>query len=141
MLNLLDPPYPIIANYKATIAGPGDPLGPVFTLTKPGTGETPSEYDVELFYKPETGIRTAVVYRTQAKALKTDIEAHNYGESDQVQFEICEFSDGRVAQRWRIGSGSSVWWDKLEDLYSVHIYAHPDYGTRVEWSDGTVEEL
>ena len=86
-------------------------------------------------------MRTAVVYRTQAKALKSDIEAHNYGEPDQVQFEICEFSDGRVAQRWCIGAGSCVWWDRLDDLYSVHIYAHPDYGTRVEWSDGTVEEL
>lgn len=86
-------------------------------------------------------MRTAVVYRTQAKALKSELEAHNYGEPDQVQFEICEFSDGRVAQRWRIGAGSSVWWDSLENLYSVHIYAHEDYGTEVHWNDGTIEHL
>ena len=86
-------------------------------------------------------LRTAVVYRTQAKALKPEIESHNYGDADQVQFEICVFSDGRVAQRWRIGAGSCAWWDNLEELYSVHVYAHPDYGTRVEWSDGLVDEL
>lgn len=86
-------------------------------------------------------MRTAIVYRTQAKSLKPDFEAINYNAPDEPQFELCEFSDGRVAQRWLVGDGSSVWWDKLENLYTVHIYAHPDYGTRVEWSDGTVEEL
>jgi len=86
-------------------------------------------------------MRTAVVFRTRAKALKSEVEAHNYGEPDQAQFEICEFSDGRVAQRWMIGAGSCVWWDSLEALYSVHIYAHPDYGTRVVWSDGEIQEL
>jgi len=85
--------------------------------------------------------KTAVVYRTQAKALKDEFEQDNYGEPDEVQFEMCVFSDGRVAQRWLIGAGSCVWWDDLEHLYKVHIYAHPDYGTRVEWSNGKVEEL
>ena len=51
------------------------------------------------------------------------------------------FSDGRVAQRWLIGAGSCVWWDSLEALYGVHVYAHPDYGTHVEWCDGEVQEL
>lgn len=86
-------------------------------------------------------IRTATVYRTQAKALKPDFEAHNYGEPDEPQFQIAVFSDGRVAQRWLIGAGSCVWWDKLDALYAVHIYAHPDYGTKVVWSDGEVQEL
>ena len=86
-------------------------------------------------------LRTAVVYRTQAKGLKAQCEQANYGEPDEVQFEMCEFTDGRVAQRWRVGPRSCVWWDSLEDLYNIHIYAHPDYGTRVEWSDGCVEEL
>jgi len=54
---------------------------------------------------------------------------------------MCEFTDGRVAQRWRVGARSCVWWDSLQDLYKIHIHAHPDYGTRVEWSDGCVEEL
>ena len=86
-------------------------------------------------------IRTAIVFRTEAKSLKSDIETSNYNEADQAQFEICVFSDGRVAQRWLVGKGSCVWWDCLEDIYKVHIYSHPDYGTRVEWSDDTVEQL
>lgn len=86
-------------------------------------------------------IRTAIVYRTEAQKVVDELEKINYNDSDQVQFEMCEFSDGRVAQRWLVGKGSCVWWDCLEDLYRVHIYAHPDYGTRVEWSDGTVEQL
>ena len=44
-------------------------------------------------------LRTAVVYRTQAKGLKAQCEQANYGEPDEVQFEMCEFTDGRVAQR------------------------------------------
>lgn len=86
-------------------------------------------------------MRTAIVYRTQAKSLKSDFEAGNYNAPDEPQFELCVFTDGRVAQRWRVGAGSSVWWDRIEDLYRVHIYAHPDYGTRVEWSDGQTEQL
>jgi hypothetical protein len=86
-------------------------------------------------------LRTARVFRTAARDLKPDFEKVNYGPADAVQFEICEFTDGRVAQRWLIGSGSCVWWDSLEALYSVHVSPHPDYGTRVEWGDGSVEEL
>ena len=86
-------------------------------------------------------IKTAIVYRTEAKALKDEYDTDNYNPSDEPQFELCVFTDGRVAQRWLVGSGSSVWWDKLEDLYKVHIYAHPDYGTRVEWNDGKIEHL
>lgn len=86
-------------------------------------------------------MRTATVYRTQARALKPDIEQHNYGHPDEPQFEMCEFTDGRVAQRWLIGVGSCVWWDSLEHLKSVHIYAHPDYGTKIVWSNGDVESL
>jgi hypothetical protein len=89
----------------------------------------------------EVALRTAVVYRTHAKALKAESEQANYGESDEVQFEMCEFTDGTVAQRWRVGARSCAWWESLHDLYTIHIYAHPDYGTRVEWSDGSVEEL
>lgn len=86
-------------------------------------------------------MRTAVVYRTEAKNLKSEVDTANYNPADEPQFEMCVFSDGRVAQRWLVGAGSSVWWDKIEHLYGVHIYAHPDYGTRIEWSDGQVEEL
>lgn len=86
-------------------------------------------------------IKTATVYRTTAKSLKSDVDSDNYNESGEPQFEICQFSDGRVAQRWFVGAGSSVWWDDISHLYKVHIYSHPDYGTRVEWSDGLVEEL
>lgn len=86
-------------------------------------------------------MKTAIVYRTKAKGLKDDFETVNYNDSDQVQFEACVFSDGKTAQRWLTPTGSMVWWDSWEDLCKVHIYAHPDYGTRVEWSDGTIEQL
>lgn len=86
-------------------------------------------------------MRTATIYRTKAQDLKSDIEKKNYNDSDIPQFEVCEFSDGRVAQRWFTTTGSMVWWNSWEDLCSVHIYTHPDYGTRVEWSDGNIENL
>lgn len=86
-------------------------------------------------------IRTAVVYRTEAQALKPSYEAVNYNASDEPQFEVAVFSDGRVAQRWLTSTGSCVWWDSWDALCGVHIYAHPDYGTRVEWSDGQVDNL
>lgn len=86
-------------------------------------------------------MKTATVYRTQAQGLKSELEKINYNDSDVAQFEVCVFSDGRVAQRWLTTFGSMVWWDSWEDLCRVHIYAHPDYGTRIEWSDGKVEQL
>lgn len=85
--------------------------------------------------------RMGVVYRTEAQSLKADIEKSNYNDSKDPQFEVAVFGDGRVAQRWLTASRSMVWWDSWEDLCKVHIYAHPDYGTRVEWSDGQVEQL
>ncbi len=86
-------------------------------------------------------MRTATVYRTLARELKPDFEKENYNASDEAQFELCVFSDGRVAQRWMVGAGSCVWWDSLDHLYRVHIYSHPDYGTKVVWSDGEIEKL
>lgn len=86
-------------------------------------------------------MKTATVYRIAARGLKSEIEQSNYNEPDEPQFEVAVFSDGRVAQRWMTQTGSMVWWDSWEDLCNVHIYAHPDYGTRVEWSDGYVTEL
>jgi hypothetical protein len=86
-------------------------------------------------------MKTCTVYRTAARNIKEEIERDNYNESDQPQFEACVFTDGKVAQRWLTPSRSMVWWDSWEDLCKVHIYAHPDYGTRVEWSDGCIEEL
>lgn len=86
-------------------------------------------------------MKTAIVYRTQAQGLKSDLEKVNYNDSDVPQFEVCVFSDGKVAQRWLTSFGSMVWWDSWENLCGVHIYAHPDYGTRIEWSDGVIEQL
>lgn len=86
-------------------------------------------------------MRTFVVYRTQAQGLKSDVERHNYNDSDVAQFEGVVFSDGKVVQRWLTASRSIVVWDSFDDLKTVHIYAHPDYGTRIEWSDGEVENL
>lgn len=86
-------------------------------------------------------MRTCTVYRTEARGLKSNFEKNNYNESDAPQFEACVFSDGRTAQRWMTPTGSMVWWDTWEDLCNVHIYAHPDYGTKVVWADGEVQEL
>lgn len=86
-------------------------------------------------------MKTGTVYRTQAKALKDDIESHNYNASDEPQFEVAVFTDGSVAQRWLTAARSMVWWKDWDDLCTVHIYAHPDYGTKIVWSDGTTEEL
>jgi len=86
-------------------------------------------------------MKTAVVYRTEAKSLKSDVDSYNYNESDIPQFEVCIFSGGKTAQRWLTPTGSMVWWDCWEDLCKVHIYAHPDYGTKVIWDDETVEQL
>jgi hypothetical protein len=68
-------------------------------------------------------------------------EKVNYNEPGEIQFEAVIFSDGKVAQRWLTPSRSLVMWDSWEDLCKVHIYAHPDYGTRIEWLDGRVEHL
>jgi uncharacterized protein YcsI (UPF0317 family) len=86
-------------------------------------------------------MKTCIVYRTKAQGLKSDLEKLNYNDADIPQFEAAVFSDGRVAQRWLTAFGSMVWWDSWENLCGVHIYAHPDYGTRVEWSDGKIENL
>jgi hypothetical protein len=84
---------------------------------------------------------TFVVYRTEAKNVVEAHEQSNYLDADQVQFEGVEFWDGTVAIRWRTPTTSMSFWDSMESLKKVHIYAHPDYGTRVEWSDGKVEQL
>lgn len=81
------------------------------------------------------------MYRTEARRLKDEFEQRNYNEGREPQFEVAVFTDGYVAQRWLTPSRSMVWWESWADLCAVHIYAHPDYGTRVEWSDGTVESL
>lgn len=86
-------------------------------------------------------MRTCTVYRTAAKAAKPEYEQVNYNDADEPQFEACVFSDGAVAQRWLTAYRSVAVWPSWDELRNVHIYAHPDYGTRVVWSDGEVEEL
>ena len=86
-------------------------------------------------------MKTCIVYRTKAKGLKPDFEQSNYNDFDEPQFEACEFSDGRVAQRWLTPTGSMVWWDNWNALCKVHIYAHPDYGTKVVWSEGATSTI
>lgn len=86
-------------------------------------------------------MKTCIVYRTKARGLKQELERDNYNQGDEPQFEAAIFSDGRVAQRWLTLHGSCVWWDTWEALCRVHIYAHPDYGTRVVWSDGVTTDL
>lgn len=86
-------------------------------------------------------MKTGIVYRTEAQGLKSDLEKSNYNDAGVPQFEVCVFSDGKVAQRWLTSSRSMVWWDSWEALCAVHIYVHPDYGTRIEWSTGEVQQI
>lgn len=86
-------------------------------------------------------MRTCVVYRTNARDLKADHDKSNYNEADEPQFEACEFSDGRVAQRWLTAYRSCVWWDSWSQMCAVHVYPHSEYVTRIEWSDGRVEHM
>lgn len=86
-------------------------------------------------------MKTFTVYRTNAKNVVNEFEQNNYRDGDLPQFEGIEFHDGSVAIRWFTETKSMSYWASMEDLKKVHIYAHPDYGTRVEWSDGTVENL
>jgi len=86
-------------------------------------------------------MKTFTVYRTRARSLKSELEKENYNEGDTPQFEGVEFSDGRVVLRWLTPNRSSSFWDSMESMKAVHIYAHPDYGTRIEWSDGKIETL
>ena len=85
------------------------------------------------------------VYRTNARNVVNEIEKENYNDADKPQFEGVIFHDGKVAIRWFTGSKSISIWDDIEDLKKVHIYAHPDYGTRIEWEEGatgtSIEEL
>ena len=86
-------------------------------------------------------MKTFTVYRTKAREVVNEVEKENYNEPDQPQFEGVEFHDGRIAIRWFTGTKSTSFWDNIEDLKKVHIYAHPDYGTRIEWSGGRIENL
>lgn len=86
-------------------------------------------------------MRTFTVYRTNARNVVNEIEKYNYAEGDMPQFEGVQFTDGRVVIRWLTNTCSSSFWDSMEDLKKVHIYAHPDYGTIIKWSDGEVENL
>ena len=81
------------------------------------------------------------VYRTKARTVVNESEKNNYREGDLPQFEGIVFHDGSVAIRWFTETKSMSYWASMEDLKKVHIYAHPDYGTRIEWSDGKIEEL
>lgn len=86
-------------------------------------------------------VKTFRVYRKNAKILKADHQKENYNAPDQVQFEGIVFSDGLVVIRWLTANKSLSVWEDIDTLKKVHIYQHPDYGTRIEWSDGTIEEL
>lgn len=86
-------------------------------------------------------MKTCIVYRTKADKFKKEHEVGHYNDSKEPQFEACVFSDGKVAQKWLTHIGSMVWWDSWENLANVHFFRHPDYGTRIEWADGNIEEL
>lgn len=80
-------------------------------------------------------MKTFTVYREKAREVVAEHELSNYNEADQPQFEGIEFHDGTVAIRWFTETRSMSFWASMEDLKKVHIYAHPDYGTRIEWHE------
>ncbi len=82
-----------------------------------------------------------IVYRTKAKEVVEEHEKSNYRDGDLPQFEGVVFHDGTCAIRWYTETRSMSFWDSFEDMKSVHISAHPDYGTRIEWSNGKIENL
>ena len=86
-------------------------------------------------------MNTFTVYRTKARDVVEDWEKSNYNNADEPQFEGIEFHDGTCAIRWFTEIRSVSFWDSVDDMKKVHIHAHPDYGTRIEWSDGKVELL
>ena len=86
-------------------------------------------------------MRTFTVYRTEAKEVVNDIEKENYREGDLPQFEGVVFHDDTCAIRWFTDVKSTSVWNSFKDMKTVHISAHPDYGTRIEWYDGEIENL
>lgn len=87
-------------------------------------------------------MKTFTVYRTKAHEVVNEIERSNYNDPDTAQFQGVVFDDDRVAVRWLTETSSVSIWDSMEDLKKVHIYAHPDYGTRIEWHDeGELTEI
>ena len=86
-------------------------------------------------------MKTFTVFREKAREVVNEIEKNNYNLPKQPQFEGVIFYDDTVAIRWFTETKSTSLWANMEDLKKVHIYAHPDYGTRIEWSDGLIETL
>ena len=56
---------------------------------------------------------------------------------DQVQYEGCIFSDGRVVIRWLTAKGSTSVFDSMQDCMDIH--GHSEYGTYLVWGDGRIE--
>ncbi len=86
-------------------------------------------------------MKTFTVYRTNAKNVVEEHEKSNYRDGDLPQFEGVVFHDGTCVLRWFTETRSTSVWNSFEEMKSVHISAHPDYGTRIEWNDGLVETL
>lgn len=86
-------------------------------------------------------METFTVYRTKAKEVVAEWEKNNYRDSDLPQFQGVVFHDGTCAIRWFTETRSTSLWDSFEAMKSVHISAHPDYGTVIEWNDGKIENL
>lgn len=48
-------------------------------------------------------------------------------------YEGVVFSDGTVVLRWMTDYRSHSVWASFADFY--HVHGHPEYGTRLEWTD------
>ena len=76
-------------------------------------------------------MRTFVMYRHEVPTDTHDESQRNA--PDEVQFEGCEFSDGRVAVRWLTAKRSVSVWDCMDDLLAIH--GHPEYGSVLVWGN------
>lgn len=57
---------------------------------------------------------------------------------DQPQYEGVVFSDGTCVLKWLTASKSVSVFNSLADMLQIH--GHPEYGTEIEWHDGTMPE-
>jgi hypothetical protein len=60
-----------------------------------------------------------------------------YGNApDAPQYQGVQFHDGTVVVRWLTQFRSTSVWPDFDEFEAVH--GHPDYGTRIEWTDDLV---
>lgn len=82
------------------------------------------------------GMRTFTLYRTAVEGGVTEgKETVAYNRPDEPTLEGVVFSDGETVVRWLTASRSTAVWKSFGDFYAIHVGTHPDYGTKIIWSE------